>query len=79
MKPKDIFGLIVRLTGLIFLYKSAENVPLAITYIFPGFRTFNGVGILHALFLVGWPLAAAYWFLRGAFPISRLAYPDDPR
>jgi hypothetical protein len=79
MKPKDIFGLIVRLLGLIFLYKSAENVPLAISYIFPGFRSFSGPGILSALFLVGWPLAVAYWFLRGAPPISPLAYPDDPR
>jgi hypothetical protein len=77
MKPKDIFGLIVRLVGLAFLYKSAENVPLALTYLFPGYRSFSGVGILSALFLVGWPLAVAYWFLRGAQPVSRLAYPDE--
>jgi hypothetical protein len=79
MKPKDIFGLIVRLLGLIFLYKSAENVPLAISYIFPLYRSFSGPGILSAFFLVGWPLAVAYWFLRGAPPISTIAYPDDPK
>ena len=78
MKPKNIFELIVRLVGLIFLYESAEKVPLAISYIFPGFRFFSGPGILSALFMVGWPLAVAYWLLRGAPPISRLAYPDDP-
>ncbi len=84
MKPKDIFGLIVRLVGLIFLYESAEKVPLAfsyifpVSYIFPGFRSFSGPGILSALFMVAWPLAVAYWLLRGAPPFSRLAYPDDP-
>jgi len=78
MKPKDIFGLIVRLVGLIFLYEGAEKVPLAFSYIFPGFRSFSGPGVLSALFMVAWPLAVAYWLLRGAPPFSRLAYPDDP-
>jgi hypothetical protein len=79
MKPKDIFGLIVRLVGVIFLYESAEKVPLALSYIFPGFRSFSGPGILSASLMVCWPLAVAYWLLRGAPPISRLAYPDDPK
>jgi hypothetical protein len=79
MKPKDIFGLIVRLVGLIFLYESAEKVPLAFTAIFPGFKTISGIGFLSALFMVGWPLAVGYWMLRGAPPISRLAYPDEPK
>jgi hypothetical protein len=68
----------VRLVGLIFLYESAEKLPLAITYIFPGFRIFSASNILSALFMVAWPLAVAYWFFRGAPPVSRLAYPDDP-
>jgi hypothetical protein len=79
MKPKDIFGLIVRLLGLIFVYESAEKVPLAFSAVFPGFRSVSGLGILSALFMVGWPLAVAYWLLRGAPPVSRLAYPDDPK
>ena len=77
MKPKDIFGLIVRLVGLIFVYEGAEKVPLALSAIFPGFRSFSGLGFVSALFMVGWPLAVAYWLLRGAQPISRLAYPDE--
>ncbi len=79
MKPRDIFGLIVRLVGLIFLYEAVEKLPLAISAMFPGFRTISGLGFLSALFMVGWPLAVAYWMLRGAPPISRLAYPDESK
>jgi hypothetical protein len=78
MKPKDIFGLIVRLVGLIFLYEAAEKFPLALAAIFPGFKSISGIGFLSALFMVGWPLAVAYWFFRGAPPVSRIAYPDEP-
>ena len=79
MKAKDIFGLIVRLVGLIFLYESVEKVPLAFSATFPGFRSISGIGFLSALFMVAWPLAVAYWMLRGAPPISRLAYPEEPK
>lgn len=79
MKPKDIFGLIVRLLGLIFVYEAAEKVPLAISAIFPGFKTISWIGFLSALFMVGWPLVVAYWLFRGAPPISRIAYPEDSR
>lgn len=79
MKPRDIFGLIVRLVGLVFLYEAVEKLPLAISAIFPGFRTISGLGFLSAVFMVGWPLAVAYWMLRGAPPISRLAYPDESK
>ncbi len=68
MKPKDIFGLIVRLVGLIFLYESAEKVPLALSVIFPGFKTISGIGFLSALFMVGWPLAVAYCFFVALHP-----------
>jgi hypothetical protein len=79
MKPKDIFGLIVRLVGLIFLYEAAEKLPLAVTAIFPGFKMISWIGFLSALFMVGWPVVVAYWMLRGAPPISRIAYPDEPK
>jgi hypothetical protein len=79
MKPKDIFGLIVRLVGLIFLYESAEKVPLAVSIAFSGFKTISGNGFLNVLLMVGWPLAVAYWMLRGAPPISRLAYPEQAK
>lgn len=79
MKPKDIFGLIVRLLGLIFIYESAEKVPTAISYIFSGFKSISGVGLLSAVIMVGWPLLVAYWLLLGAPPVSRIAYPDEPK
>ena len=76
MKPKDIFGLIARLMGLIFLYESAEKIPLAVSIASTGFKS---LGFFSVLFMVGWPLAVAYWFFRGAPPVSRIAYPDDPK
>jgi len=79
MKAKDIFGLIVRLLGLIFVYESAEKLPLAFSAIFPGFKTVSGIGFLSALFMVGWPLVVAYWLFRGAPPVTRLAYPEEPK
>jgi hypothetical protein len=79
MKPKQIFELIVRLVGLIFLYEAVEKVPLALTAIFPGFKSISGIGFLSALFMVGWPLVVAYWMFRGAPPVSRLAYPEEPK
>lgn len=79
MKPKDIFGLIVRLVGLVFLYEAAEKLPIAASAMFSGFKSISGVGFFSALFMVGWPLAVGYWMLRGAPPISRLAYPDETK
>ena len=76
MKPKDIFGLIVRLVGLIFLYNCTEKIPVAVSIVASGFK---GFGFFNTLFMVGWPLAVAYWFFRGAPPVSRIAYPDDPK
>ena len=56
------FGLLL---GLIFLYKSAENVPLAISYIFPLYRSFSGPGILSAFFL-GSQATGKRWHSSGA-------------
>ena len=78
MKPKDIFNLIIRLLGIMFLYQAVEKVPLAVSAIFPGFAHFSGVGFFSALMMVGWPLLVGYWLLRGAPPVARIAYPDEP-
>jgi len=53
MKPKDIFGLIVRLVGLIFLYESAEKVPFTLQVATSGFKSMSGTAFLQALFMVG--------------------------
>ena len=79
MKPKDIFNLIVRLLGIVFLYQAVEKVPFAFSALLACFSHFNSGGFFSALIMVGWPLLVAYWLLRGAPPVARLAYPDEPR
>jgi hypothetical protein len=73
MKTKDIFGLIVRLVGLVFVYNGLVNVPLAISTLSSRFST----GIYTTFMTVVWPLLIAFWMLRGAPPISRIAYPEN--
>jgi hypothetical protein len=77
MRAKEIFGLIVRLTGLWFLYQGLSGVPTAIAGIFPVFPHFYVRNIVPSLLLVGWPTILGYWFLRGAPPLIRLAYPME--
>jgi hypothetical protein len=76
MKPRDLFALAVRLIGLVFLYHSLSSVPMAIAAVCPRFPHFIWTNLFAALFTVGWPLLVAYWLLRGAPPILRIAYPD---
>ena len=77
MRAKEIFGLVVRLTGLWFFYQALSGVPTVIEAIFPVFPHFYTRNIIPSLLLVGWPLALGYWFLRGAPPVIRLAYPKE--
>jgi hypothetical protein len=79
MKTKDIFNLIIRLLGIVFLYQALEKVPFAFSAMFPAFPHFRGAGLFDALMMVGWPLLVGYWLLRGAPPVARVAYPDEPR
>lgn len=78
MRAKEIFGLTVRLIGLWFLYQGLSGVPTVISAIFPVFPHFYVRNIIPSLLLVGWPIALGYWFLRGAPPVIRLAYPQEP-
>jgi hypothetical protein len=73
MKAKDIFGLLVRLVGIVFVYNGLVNVPLSISAISARF----GQGLFTLLMTVIWPLLLALWMFRGAPPISRIAYPND--
>jgi hypothetical protein len=79
MKPRDIFDLAVRLIGLLFLYKGVEAVPMAVANFCPVFPHFNFRTLLPSLFFVGWPLAVAWWMVRGAPLLMRLAYPEPNR
>jgi hypothetical protein len=77
MKPKDIFALVVRLIGLIFLYQGLQAVPAAVANVCLLFPHFIFRNLLPSLWLVGWPLLVAYWLVRGAPRLLRLAYGDD--
>ena len=77
MKAKDIFGVAVRFIGLLFLYQSLSAVPGAITNVCPVFPHFFWRNVLPSLIAVGWPLLVAYWLVRGAPLLMRLAYGDD--
>ena len=73
MKPRDIFGLILRLMGLIFICNALDKVPLAISSL----RASFGMGLYTTLMIVVWPLLIAFWLFRGAPPISKMAYPRE--
>jgi len=78
MKAKEIFGIAVRLIGLIFLYQGLSAVPSAAASICPVFPHFYFRNLLPSLWLVGWPLLMAYWLVRGAPWLMRLAFRDQP-
>jgi hypothetical protein len=77
MKPREIFRLTLRLVGLIFLYQSVSAVPMAVGAFCPRFPHFIWSNLFPALIMVGWPLLAAYWLIRGAPPLERWAYPKE--
>ncbi len=74
MKPKDIFGLAVRLLGLVFLYHGLLALPTTLLQAVGGSFWNTIVGIL----IVGWPLVVAYRLIRGASPLTRIAYAEPP-
>ena len=78
MKPRDIFGLAVRLLGLAFLGRCLWVLPEAADELFRGIVQLNPYRMFSGLWLAGWPLLAAIWLMRGAPPLSRLAYPGPP-
>lgn len=78
MKPKDIFNLCLRLIGLLFLYQGLSSVPTAVVNFCPVFPHFQFRTLFPSLVLVGWPLAVAFWLVRGAPGLMRFAYPAEP-
>jgi len=80
MKARDIFGLAVRIAGLIFLYQGLASVPNAIASVCPSVAVprFYFRNLFPSLVMVGWPLLIGYWLVRGAPWLMRLAYGDSP-
>jgi hypothetical protein len=79
MKPrdlfKDIFGLAVRLLGLVFLYFGL-NAVLPILDL-GAIETAGKGDILNAILPVAFNLAVAWWLLGGGLLVRR-AYPEAP-
>ena len=76
MKAKEIFGLVVRIIGLAFVYQSLSAVPNAITSICPVFPHFFWRNLFPSVLIVGWPLLVGYWLLKGAPKLMRITYGD---
>ncbi len=74
MKPRDIFGLMVRFFGLICLYQGLDKVPSVWATIYPQFPHVRFAVWFACLLMVGWPLAVGIWLVRGAPLLTRLAY-----
>ena len=77
MKARDMFGLAVRLIGLVFLYQGLAGVPMAVAAFCPRFPHFIWTNLFSGIIMVGWPLIVAYWMVRGAPPLMRLAYSGE--
>ncbi len=61
-----------------FLYQGISMVPTAVRSIFiPAFPHIYWSNVIPSLILVGWPLLAAWWLIRGAPALQRLAYAPE--
>jgi hypothetical protein len=70
---RDIFGLAVRLLGLVFLYLGLSAVPPLLD--FGALQTANSGDIITAILPIAFNLAVAWWLLDGRCLIRR-AYPE---
>lgn len=79
MKPgeifKGIFGLAVRLLGLVFLYFGLSAVPALLDL--GAIETAARTDIVSAALPIAFNLVVAWWLIGGGFLIRR-AYPDAP-
>jgi len=79
MNARDLFLLAVRIVGLVFLYHGLAALP---TTLFGAFASLFGrsfLGFLGMSFMALWPLLLAFWLIRGAPFLMRLAYPEETR
>ena len=73
MKPKDIFGLAVRLLGLLFLYFGLRSVnPMLDLELI---ENPDKNDIINGLMPIVFNLAVAWWLLGGG--LTRRAYPES--
>jgi len=76
MKPRDIFGLAVRLLGLFFLYLGLRTMTPLLDL--GAIETARKSDILDAILPIVFNLAVAWWLLGGEL-LMRRAYPEAPK
>jgi hypothetical protein len=76
MKPKEIFGLAVRLLGLVFLYLALKDAPIVMNV--PNLMGEEKSDIVAEVLPVVFNLVVACWLLRSSMLI-RWAYPETPK
>jgi hypothetical protein len=76
MKPRDIFGLAVRLLGLVFLYLGLRAVTPLLDL--GAIETASRSDLIDALLPVAFDLAVAWWLLGGGLLLRR-AYPETSK
>jgi len=85
MKPKDIFGLIVRLVGLYFLYKATAVFGNMVEVVIQAGlvettarlpKTSIGPSFPVSISSIFLNLLAAIWFFKGVPPFMGWAYPE---
>jgi len=74
---RGIFILVVRIIGLVFLYQALTSVPLAVANFWNMMPHFMLQNFIRALWLVGWPFLIAWWMVRGAPWLMRVAFRDE--
>ena len=73
---KDIFGLAVRLLGLVFLYFGLNAVPSLLD--FGAIETAGKSDIISAILPIVFNLAVSWWLIGGGL-LTRRAYPEKSR
>jgi hypothetical protein len=73
MKPRDIFGLAVRLLGVWFLYLGLRGVTLLLDL--GAIETASKSDLINAILPIAFNLLVAWWLLGGGGLVRR-AYPE---
>ena len=76
MKPHILFGLAVRILGLVFLYHGLNNLPSLLPLLIGAFTSMNPSALVIMLCSLVWPFALAWWLLGGAPFLVARAYPE---
>ncbi len=78
MKQKEIFQLAVRLLGLAFVYQGLTALPISSQALYGAvLHPQHVIDLIVTMIAAAWPFIIAYWLLRGAPLLLRIAYPEN--